>query len=213
MSLDVVKKRNPNRCILTVQNKRFEQYGKVLGIVKDTTLQKFEPYCKNLQNKCEYEPNLPICGQFLEKIKTSIYGGMNIQCGIVQGMNKQLTGIEYHQGSEVNIALSDCILLLGKKADMKDDSYDTALIETFYLRKNEVIEIYSDTLHYTPIQSDDNGFALAVILLEGTNTCMDVTLPGMLIKKNKWYITHSSQLHKIEQGCLPNLIGDLIEIK
>ena len=96
---------------------------------------------------------------------------------------------------------------------MENHLYDSKKIKRFYIRKGEIVEIFSTTLHYTPIQTDELGFSLGVILLEGTNTELDSPSDPFLTKKNKWYITHQSQTSKINAGCIPGLQGELITIR
>ena len=73
--------------------------------------------------------------------------------------------------------------MLGKKEDLHDMEYQGDNVETFYLHKGEIIEIYDSTLHYTPMQVDKHGFSLGVILLKGTNTELDGNINDMLIKR------------------------------
>lgn len=65
-----------------------------------------------------------------------VYGDMPVQIGYCNGHNQKLNAVEYHRSSEINVAATDMILLLGKQQDIKEDyTYDTADIEAFlYLR-------------------------------------------------------------------------------
>lgn len=57
----------------------------------------------------------------------SLYGGMPIQIGYCNGHNHLLNAVEYHRDSEINIAVTDMILILGKEQDITEDhTYDSS---------------------------------------------------------------------------------------
>ena len=60
------------------------------------------------------------------------FGGLPIQIGYCNGSNVKLNALEYHRSSEIDIAVTDLILLLGCQQDIKEDTYDTALVEAFF---------------------------------------------------------------------------------
>ena len=67
-----------------------------------------------------------------EIIKNQFFGGLPIQIGYCNGHNKKLNALEYHRCSEINIAVTDMIILIGKQQDIQDDyTYDTSLVEAF----------------------------------------------------------------------------------
>lgn len=214
MSLETIKGLNPEFEFHTVDEPLFETFGRVLNYdIKELTKNIHHNYPMPLV-KSEYIPKVELSNYpVLVDIQKDIYGELPIQTGIVHGYNQSLTGIEYHQGSEVNVAIMDCVLLLGKRYDMKNNTFHSNQATAFYVKAGQCIEIFSDTLHYTPIQVNKDGFSMIVILLDGTNTPLDTKAEGMLIKKNKWYITHASQTAKVEAGNLPNLLGELITIQ
>ena len=84
-------------------------------------------------------------------IEESVYGGCPVQTGYCNGHNQKLNALEYHRSSEVNIAATDMILLLGKREDVEDDfTYDTSKVEGFFVPEGTAIEVYATTLHYAP---------------------------------------------------------------
>lgn len=130
-------------------------------------------------------------------LKDQFFGGMPIQIGYCNGKNHKLNALEYHRSSELNIACSDCILLLGRQqdVDLSDFSYDTANVEAFKLPKGVMVEIYATTLHYAPISIGDNYFSTVVVLPRGTNTALNFIPvnsgePRLLTATNKWLIAH-----------------------
>ncbi len=214
MCLEKIRKLNQNIRIYEITDQEFTKYGRKLSYNSKEILNYCETHHPVPNKKASYQTDyLDLHDQeIFSKIKQDIYGNLDIQIGIVAGENLNLTGIEYHHGSEVNIALTDCILMLGKKEDLHDMEYQGDNVETFYLHKGEIIEIYDSTLHYTPMQVDKHGFSLGVILLKGTNTELDGNINDMLIKKNKWYICHESQKEKIDAGCIAGLKGEMRKI-
>ena len=146
----------------------------------------------------------------IQAISKKVYGYMEVQAGTCTGQNTALMGIEYHQGSETIIAVTDFILVVGKLQDIKDNYYDGTLCECFYVPRGTIVECYSTTLHYTPCKVDKDGFKTIVLLLKGTGDSIEKT-SGILRKKNRWFICHCSNTEKIELGDFPGLQGELIE--
>ena len=141
---------------------------------------------------------LPVC-RLIEK---NLYGQLPIQVGYCNGHNKKMNAMEYHRTSEINVASSDLVLILGRQQDVEaDDTYDTAKAEAFFVPAGTVIEVYATTLHYAPCHTQDGGFRCVVILPRGTNTDMEpvenvFSEDRLLFAKNKWLIGH-------EEGGLP----------
>ena len=145
----------------------------------------YEPSVKALENNEE-----------VMILSNEVYGGMPIQIGYCNGYNKKLNALEYHRDSEINIAATDLILLLGSQQDISDDfTYDSSKIEAFLVPKGTAIEVYATTLHYAPCNVDEHGFKCVVVLPKGTNTEIDFPLSkegesSLLFARNKWLIAH-----------------------
>lgn len=91
-----------------------------------------------------------------EQLRKRAYGGLPIQIGYCNGHNQTLNALEYHRSSEVDIAASDLILLLGKQQDISGDyTYDTANAEGFFVPAGTAVELYATTLHYAPCQASE----------------------------------------------------------
>lgn len=216
--LDTIREKNKNITIYAITDDQFEPYGRLLSLdVKDVIehLATEEAVFSQLP-KAQYVVDREDLHSFsvFSEIQREVFGELPIQVGVVQGRNQAATGTEFHQGSEVNIAVTDCLLVLGKKEKLlAEGKIDIKDMDIFYVPKGTVIEVYSSTLHYTPIEANGNGFSLVVVLIKGTNTDIDAKKGTMLTKKNKWYICHPSQKQKIEQGALPLFTGDLLTIE
>lgn len=183
--------------IQKVMDASFGKYGKVLteyeldGILKEmehTPLPKDVIYVPSVE---ELEA-LPVA----EVFKNRAYGGLPIQIGYCNGDNHKLNAVEYHRSSEINIAVTDMILLIGMQQDIEADyTYDTSKIEAFLVPAGTAIEVYATTLHYAPCTAAEGGFRCVVILPAGTNT--ELTFQAgksgedrLITAKNKWLIAH-----------------------
>ena len=159
--------------ILKVTDEAFRQYGKVIKDldVSDIITAMSETPCPD---DVVYEPSiesLEAC-KSAQSVSDSLYGGMPIQIGYCNGNNHKLNGLEYHRDSEVNIAVTDLILLIGSEQDIENGKYDTSKVEAFLVPAGTVIEVYATTLHYAPCNANDGGFKCVVALPKGTNTCL-----------------------------------------
>lgn len=183
--------------IQKVTDSSFGKYGKVLEGYDTARLLK-EMEHTPLPGDVIYVPSveeleaLPVA----KELRDRAYGGLPIQIGFCNGDNKKLNALEYHRCSEVNIAVTDLILLIGMQQDIaQDDTYDTAKVEAFLVPAGTVIEVYATTLHYAPCTAADGGFRCVVVLPRGTNTDLEVRPrispeDRLLTAKNKWLIAH-----------------------
>ena len=202
--------------ILSVNDDEFKKYGRVVDNVDFTELIQelkrtpipsgvvYEPAVKELEA-------LPI----RLDISSVVYGEMPIQIGYCNGHNSKLNALEYHRNSEINIAVTDLILLIGCQQDVEPDhTYDTSKVEAFLVPAGTGIEVYATTLHYAPCHVNEGGFQCVVVLPKGTNT--DLTFPTtktgedkLMTAKNKWLIAHEDA--KIE-GAFNGLKGENITL-
>lgn len=159
-----------------------------------------------------YIPSLPGMEALpaAKELENGIYGQMPIQIGCCNGHNKKLNAVEYHRDSEVDIAVDDLILILGKQQDIEEDhTYDTSRMEAFLVPAGTAVEVYATTLHYAPCHVKDEGFRCVIVLPRDTNLDMEpveVKDPEdrLLFARNKWLIGHA-------QGGLPE--GAFIGLK
>ena len=202
--------------IYEVTDARFRKYGKVIRNIDFSALT--EAMKKTpVPSDVVYEPSvteleaLPVAKE-IEKI---FYGELPIQIGYCNGHNKKLNAVEYHRNSEINVAVTDLVLLIGHQQDIEPDhTYDTSKIEAFLVPAGTGIEVYATTLHYAPCHVNEGGFQCVVVLPKGTNT--ELTFPtektgedSLMTAKNKWLIAHEDA--KIE-GAFNGLKGENITI-
>ena len=143
------------------------------------------------------------------------FGGLPIQIGYCNGDNHKLNALEYHRSSELDIAQTDLILLLGMQQDIEDgDIYDTAKVEAFLVPAGTGVELYATTLHYAPCTAQEGGFRCVVVLPKGTNEELpfETAKEGenrLLAAMNKWLIAHEDA--QIE-GEFCGLKGENVEV-
>ena len=183
--------------IFSVGDERFRKYGKVWeGFECSKILKEMEH--TPLPDDVIYVPSVEEMEVLQEAVEfqNRVYGGLPIQVGYCNGNNHRLNALEYHRNSEINIAVTDMILLIGQLADVTPEhTYDTAKVEAFLVPAGTVVEMYETTLHYAPCNVGENGFKCVVILPKGTNTEIDFELPktgedALMAAKNKWLIAH-----------------------
>ena len=185
--------------IHSVTDASFSTYGKVLsGYDFDALLKKMAhtplPMDRAIYVASDEElESLPVS----KELSLRGYGGLPIEIGYCNGNNHKLNAIEYHRSSEIDIAVNDLILLLGKMQDIREDyTYDTANMEAYLLPAGTAVELYATTLHYAPCSAgQEEGFRCVIVLPKDTNA----ELPGsadaagedrLIAAKNKWLIAH-----------------------
>ena len=183
--------------IHTADSKEFKKYGRIISSLDTEELIK-EMAHTPLPDDVIYIPSvteleaLPI----FQTLQTALYGELPIQIGYCNGHNNKLNALEYHSSSEINIAATDLILLLGMQQDITEEySYDTSKVEAFLIPANTAVEVYATTLHYAPCGVDGKGFRCVVVLPKDTNLPLDQSHQTsredkLLTAKNKWLIAH-----------------------
>lgn len=206
--------------MITVHNvtdDAFRKYGKVITSLELADIVK-EMENTPLPEDVIYVPSVAELEKLsiYKALQTMSYGELPIQIGYCNGHNNKLNALEYHRSSEINIAATDLILLLGMQQDITDDyTYDTSKVEAFLVPAGTAIEVYATTLHYAPCSVDGNGFRCVVVLPKDTNLPLDkahgVSAEDKLITaKNKWLIAHKES--GIEGDVHFGLVGENITL-
>ncbi len=209
--------------IYEVTDQRFRKYGRVLdtpsltGEVRKELAEQMEK--TPLPADVVYEPSVESLEQTkaAEILKEEIFGELPIQVGYCNGNNYLLNALEYHRSSEINIAATDLILLLGSEQDVAEDfTYETDKVEAFLVKAGTAVELYATTLHYAPCNVEASGFRDVIVLPKGTNyplrACHDVTGEDKLLAAtNKWLIGHAEG--GLSEGSFLGLKGKNISVK
>ena len=144
-----------------------------------------------------------------------------------------MNAVEWHKSTEIDIAVTDLVLLLGKRSDIgQDGRLNSSRLECFYIAKGGALEILPEVLHFSPCKVHPEGFKSIIVLPRGTNEALgpgEAGLPGaeespgeaspgpvpesrFLFMKNKWLIAHPERLPLIQKGAYPGMMGENIEI-
>ena len=154
-----------------------------------------------------------------EMIRETVYGAKPIQIGYCNGRNTTYNGFEYHKCSEINIAVTDFMLVLGHVWQIEDNKFFVDNEKVFFVPKGTMLEMYQTTLHLSPCAVSDEGFKDIVILSKGTNTPLEspkqivTDEDELLLQKNKWVIAHKDREPLVRQGAHIGLIGENKELK
>lgn len=203
--------------ILSVQDAEFRTYGRVLEGYDFTELvQYMETQTEIPESGNVYVASVPEMEKIsvVSQVEKALYGDMAIQVGYCNGKNSTYNGFEYHKGSEINIAVTDFMLVLGHTWDIREDNtYLITDAQPFYVPKGTAIEMFQTTLHLSPCKVSDEGFKGGVILPRGTNTPLEernehaTGEEQLLLQRNKWVIAHPDREPLVKQGAFPGVIG------
>ena len=196
--------------ILRTTDKEFSRFGRLLDINTEEIVKEAEKVgmpesgSKYLPSLKEFE-DLPV----MDTVQKEYFGGLPAQLGYCWGYNDMMNALEWHKCSEINIAATDLILLLGDLRDIEEgDRYDSEKITAFKVLKGEAIEVYATTLHFCPVQTSKKGFGCVVGLLKDTNKDLDFTPDDkLLFRKNKWIIAHKDNAALIAKGIKGGIYG------
>ncbi|MBQ5590932.1 MAG: DUF4867 family protein [Clostridia bacterium] len=211
-----LKELNQNIEFYDVFDEEFSNYGRVINDIDASDIisaakeiKKPETGSIYVANELSFE-NL----NFSNIIKEEIFGEMPIQVGLCHGHSNFLNAAEWHTSSEVNVAVTDFVLILGHLFDIKDNKINSKGFKAFYVPQGTVIEVYATSLHFCPCEVENTGFSSIVVLPKGTNIPLEREHKDkLLFRKNKWIISHIDNQSLIEKGVVAGIFGENYEIK
>ena len=136
--------------LIPVTDARFKKYGRIVKDVdfKELIEEMEKTPCREDVIYVASVPELEALPVFDELVERT-YGEMPVQIGYCNGKNKLLNALEYHRSSEIDVAVSDLVLMLGKRADITEDfQYDSANVEAFLVPAGTAVEVFADTLQH-----------------------------------------------------------------
>lgn len=218
---EALKEKNPETTIHHISSEVFKKYGKILNGFDHEDLDNAMKEINIPLDANRYVASEPLLEKtkLKQEIETTLFGGMEIQVGYCNGPNSHLNGLEYHKGSEINIAVTDLVLILGHTQDIVENKYKMGNQDIFFLPKGTMIEIYQTTLHFAPCKVNKEGFKCIVILPKGTNEPIDFNKSiiteedELLFMKNKWLLAHPERKPLISKGAYPGIIGENLKIE
>lgn len=204
--------------IKKITDAAFGKYGRVVQGIDFSELVEAIKRETPIPEGVAYEPSieaLEATGSARE-LQKKTYGELPIEVGYCNGHNYKLNAVEYHRSSEINVAATDAVLILGMQQDITDDfTYDTAKMEAFLVPAGTAVEIYATTLHYAPCSADESGFQVGIVLPKGTNYPLNETHEGwedsLITAQNKWLIGHAEG--GLDAGAHIGLIGKNLDIR
>lgn len=204
--------------IKQITDPAFRKYGRIVQGIDFSDLVEAIKSKTPLPEGVAYEPSIEAleATAAAEALQKRTYGELPIQVGYCNGHNYKLNAVEYHRSSEINVAATDAVLIVGMQQDITDDfTYDTAKMEAFLVPAGTAVEIYATTLHYAPCSADDGGFKVGIVLPAGTNYPLEEGHAdwedSLITAKNKWLIGHAEG--GLDAGAHIGLIGKNLDIR
>lgn len=209
-TIETLRRMNSHLRIHAVRDSAFAPYGRVIEGCDFSASLDYTRQNAVIEDGVHYERSISALEAKLpkERIEHEIYGGMPVQAGWCVGRNTRMNGLEYHKGSEVLVAATDLVLILGKIWEMAGLRYDSARAEAAYVPNGTALEIYATTLHFAPLSLNREGFMALIVLPFGTNAPLEpgVDRTGLLFARNKWLLAHEDS-PLIARGAYPGIDG------
>lgn len=205
----------------TVLDKDFREFGRVLDLDTREFTKAINGHEQTPEGQVVYEPSveefeaLPLYSE----MSSQVYGEMPVEFGHCSGWNEKLNALEYHRSSEVDIAATDLILMVGRQQDIdqQDFTYDTGKVECFFVPAGTAVELYATTLHFAPCGVEGKEFRCGVVLPKGTNEALQADNSQaagedrLLFAVNKWLIAHEESGLQ-QDGAWVGLKGDNLSL-
>ncbi len=147
----------------------------------------------------------------VKTIAREVFAQTAVQAGWCCGGGATMNGMEWHKSSEVIIACTDMLLLLGDFFDIDKETYDSNKALGLYIKKGETVELLPLTLHFAPLKVS-GLFKAAIILPECTNLPLHGGANGSLRAVNKWLLVHPEYKKGVLSGGKIGISGKNIEI-
>ncbi len=217
--IEQLQQKNPKLKLYDVHNLEFLKFGKII------TEYDFQECIKIMNHKdIPTEGNCYVASDpdlmntsFASVMSSHFYANTNAQVGYCNGNTSKLNALEYHKCSEIDVAITDLVLLLADVRQIKDNQLSTEDVVGFFVPAGCAVELYSTTLHFAPCKVSDKGFKSIIVLTQGTNSPL-VSLPTaytmedkLIWMQNKWLIAHKESI-PASKGAYVGLIGENIQL-
>ena len=202
--------------IYSIFDDEFKSFGRVINDIDVTELIDTANKINLPEEGSLYTASEPSfeCLDFAKIVENNIFGETPTQIGYCYGHSNFLNATEWHTSSEVNVAVTDLVLILAERKDLVDYKIDSSKFKAFFVEKGTVIEVYATSLHFCPCETTSTGFGCVVCLPKGTNTDLENSYDDkLLFRKNKWIICHEGNTALINRGVVPGISGINYEIK
>lgn len=213
--LTKLKELNPTLALYDVTDPAFAAYGRIVEMDTDEILRVADAMARPTEGAA-YLASVPAFEALPihAEIRERIFGTLPTQTGYCHGRNSSLDATEWHHSSELNIAITPIVLILGKRKDFRDGVMDSADMKAFLLPRGIAVEVYGDSTHYCAIQVSDEGFGAVVSLPKDTNTPLTESVSDPLMTaKNKWLIAHPEAKGLVADGAVVGIKGENYTVK
>lgn len=214
--LEKLKKLNPELEFFDVCSDEFNSYGRIIEGLDISEIVSEAKKISNPESGSAYKPGMEAFEKLAiaDEIKVRFFGEMDTQIGYCWGRNNFFNATEWHTSSEINIAVTDLVIIVGHLWDVKDNKIDSSDFRAFFVPAGTVLECYATTLHYGPCESNETGFGWVVALPKGTNTELEGEYEDKLLwAKNKWMIAHVDNKELREKGAVCGVTGINFEVR
>lgn len=233
-TLERLRRANPRLGILDCAHPDFQPYGRVLDLkvpglaALADEMTAIDPQANRYVASLSELERHPEAEAF-----KGYFGYADLQVGYCNGPNSRLNAVEWHKSAEIDVAVTDLVLILGGRSDIDPSGrIDSKALRTFYIPAGTTVELLPEVLHFSPCKVHPEGFKSIIVLPRGTNEALgpgEAGLPGaeespgeaspgpvpesrFLFMKNKWLIAHPERLPLIQKGAYPGIMGENIEI-
>ncbi len=211
-TLELLQSKNSHLSILPVHHKAFARYGRVILSFDTNSLRQAAQDMEMPAQGVRYLPALHCLDQHPDAslLRQTHWGQLDAQIGLCWGYSNTLNALEWHTSSEINIGVTDLVLLLADQREIDGSRLDSKKVEAFYLAQGEMIELYATTLHFCPCAVTSQGFSCIVVLPRGTNEPLEqgVEASPLLWAKNKWLIAHEGNDPLLRRGATAGIYGE-----
>ena len=207
-----LKAATPHITIYDTRSEEFKAYGKLITTdtkeICEKTLQAIEMPEAGSRYVTALEA-IDNCA-WADEMRWSCCGGLDEQIGVCWGHSNFLNALEWHTCAEFNVGVTDMVLLLAKRKDLDENhQMSSDAVKAFYVHQGDMIEVYSDSLHFCPCEVSKSGFISIVGLQRGTNEPLkDESKKGMLRATNKWLVAHEKNEAMVNGGAFVGISGE-----
>ena len=133
--LEKLRKSNPQIDIFDVSDPEFASFGRIIKTLDATEIIETAKKTPNPESGSSYLPSVPDF-EFLKiasEIENEFFGSLPTQIGYCWGHNNFLNATEWHTSSEINIAVTPLVLILGHIWNIKNGKIYSSKFKAFYL--------------------------------------------------------------------------------
>ncbi len=137
MIVEKLKALNPEIEFYTIDSPEFADFGRRITDIDPADIIKAAGDIELPAEGTKYYPSVDAFEKLkiAEEVKNLCYGELDCQMGYCCGYNSLLNAWEWHTGSEINVAVTDIVLILAKLGEVKDNRIDSSKAKAFLLKK------------------------------------------------------------------------------